>query len=238
MTATPMLPSADSLDTLLHFMATNEIDDPKIYRHLCPSTPHRLSRLVKALDRINNATYVPNTFKACTSAKSFKSHQSRLKGKVFEAITKEVLASVKCFSVTPNVQTNTNEIDILVALGPTSSCVPALRMWGTHFVCECKFHDTHVTTTWVGKLNTVLQTHSATVGLLISKKGIASAGRGTQIHHQLQILAISPQPKFIIPIDFSDLQRCIAGENILSLVISRFIEARAGVAKFAALCAA
>ena len=152
MTANPILPATDSLDTLLQFMATNQIDDPKIYRHLCPDTTSRLSRLVKALDRISTAIYQPNAFKACTSARSFKSHQSRLKGKVFEAITREVLESVKCFSVTPNVQTNTNEIDILVALGPSSSWVPALRMWGTHFVCECKFHETHVTTTWVGKL--------------------------------------------------------------------------------------
>lgn len=235
MTANPILPATDSLDTLLQFMAANEIDDPKIYRHLCPSTPRRLERLVRALDRISNATYQPNTFKACTSVKSFKSYQSRLKGKVFEAITREVIDSVKCFSVTPNVQTNTNEIDILVALGPTSSWVPALRMWGTHFICECKFHETHVSNTWVSKLNTVLQTHGATVGLLISKKGIASTGRGTAIHHQLQMLAISPQARFVIPIDFSDIQRCIAGDNILSLIVSRFIEARVGIAKFTTL---
>ena len=238
MTATPALPFSDSLDSLLCILATNNIDDPTIYRHLCPRHPARLKRQVAALERVAEATYVPGAFTKVDSPKSFKSAQSRLKGKLFERITEEVLKAVTCFSVEKNLQTSTNEIDVLVSLGPSSSIVPALRMWGTHFICECKFHDSHVSTTWVGKLSTLLETHGASVGILISKKGIAHTGRGRQICHLIEKLAIKPSPTFIVTLDFADLQRCIAGDNVLELIVRRFIEVKASIARLTALTAA
>lgn len=238
MTAAPLLPFSDSLDSLLCILATHNIDDPKIYRHLCPRSPARLKRQVAALERVANAKYVPGAFAKVTSSKAFKSAQSRLKGKLFERITEEVLKAVTCFSVRTNIQTSTNEVDVLVTLGPSSTIVPALRMWGTHFICECKFHDSHVSTTWVGKLSTLLATHGASVGILISKKGIAETGRGRQICHLIEKLAIKPSPTFIVTLDFADLRGCIAGDNVLELIVRRFIEVRTSTAKLTALIAA
>ncbi len=237
MTATPTLPNSDSLDTLLHYLSSHQIDDPKIYNHLCTRDTRRLNSLLRALNRTERAQHKPTKHRSRASSRSFKSYQSGLKGKIYEQIAKEILSSVKCFTASTNVQTTTNEIDILVELGPSATWVPALRLWGSHFVCECKFHDTHLTTTWVGKLNTVLQTHNVSVGLLISKKGIAGTGRGTQIHHLLQLLAVATPARFIIPIDFSDIQRYLTGENILSLITRRYVEAKSGIAKFATLAA-
>lgn len=243
MTATPTFPTIDSIDTLLNFLSANCIDDPRIYEHLCPTPPKNLESLIRALERTIDATYKAPSAGAAAHKKrptkaSFQSHQSAMKGKLFERIATELLKSIKCFEAYTNVHTSTNEIDILVTLGNSANWISTLRHWGTHFVCECKFHDKHISTNWVGKLNTVLTTHGAHVGILISKKGIAPIGRGTQIRHQLQLLAVAPPPHFIIPLDFADLRRCAAGENLLSLLSKRFVEVRTGAVNFAALMAA
>lgn len=236
---TAMLPlgvNPDGIDTLLKFMHANNIDDDRIYSHLCPTASSRLARLLKCVERVSKAKYRPKAFNF-NSEKSFRSAQGRLKGKIFEAVTTELLSSVSCFKTYTNIQTTTNEIDVLVEVGPTGLFAPALRDWGTHFVCECKFHESHVSTTWVGKLATLLQLHNAKVGLLISKKGIAPSGRGANIHHHIQMIGVSALQKIILPIDFSDIERCANGENILHMIVRRFIEARSAIAKFSVLSA-
>lgn len=240
MTAMLPFPSIDSMDTLLDFLSANGIDDYKIYEHLCPQPPKNVSHIIRALDRVTRASFKARPAGTEPHGRrpnknSFRSYQSTLKGKLFERLATELISSVKCFTTYSNLPSATNELDILVTLGNSSSWVRAMQNWGTHFICECKFHDTHITNTWVGKLNTVLLTHGATVGLLISKKGIAPIGRGTQIRHQLQLLAVATPSHFIIPLSFEDLLRCAAGENLLALISKKYVEVRTGVANFAAL---
>jgi hypothetical protein len=220
----------DSLEHVFAYLAEKENDD-FVYEILTRPLPSSLSTIIKRLEYVDSAKKQDR--RRGKTTKQFESQRSRLKGGLYERLVEKVVGSVKCFSTWRSVHTSTNELDILVMLGPTANWVPALREWGTHCVCECKYHSTHVSTDWVTKLNTVLQTHSASVGLLFSRKGIATTGRGLQIRHLQQLLAVSGSPRFIICLSWDDLISCCNGENFLKLASVRFVEMRAGVQRLA-----
>lgn len=222
----------DSLEAVLDYLAQNNTDDDKIYQSLAQLDAVRLRRTMRGLARVEAAAWrarkTPRP-KGKRDKAAFEGQRSALKGRLYEQLVKLVVDGVQCFASVANVHSSTNELDILVVLGPRALWVPAMREWGSHCVCECKYHNSHISTDWVTKLNTVLQTHHARVGLLFSRKGVAATGRGTHIRHALQLLAAGRDPRFIIPLTWDDLMRCTDGENFLKLVVHRYIEITAGL---------
>ena len=217
----------DSLDAYLDFMVKHNIDDAKIYSHFAQIDVQRLGMLLRRLERVEDAR--PPRGRRATS---FRAKQSNLKGRIYEQLVETLVSGVRCFETWTRVGSSTNELDILVVLGPSAKHVPAMRSWDTHCICECKYHSTYVQNDWVSKFNTVLQTHGAHVGLLFSRKGIASAGNGVKIRTLLQMLANSASPTFIMSIDWNDLLECAGGKNFLQLISERFVEIRVGSRKF------
>ncbi|VEB41384.1 Uncharacterised protein [Chromobacterium violaceum] len=221
-------PIATDVNSILNFI--REMDsmgtDPGIvlYDGLFKINKERLKLYNKMLDVVENAKYKKEISRK--SKKDFEAQKSRLKGKLLEIITKMLLDSCKCFGTKKNVHTSTNEIDILVSLNPLSLVVPALRRWGTHCIAECKFHDSYVTIGWVSKLHTVMTTHGASVGMLFSKKGIATTGRGVNIRHALQMLSLSNA--YIIPFDRRDIVNVINGKNFLCALHDNYVETQIG----------
>lgn len=227
--------SSDSLDFLIEQLALNDLDDEKIFAHFCTVDKKKLKAKLKALQKISDLPYKAGG--KWPSKKSFESDRNARKGKIFERLAAELLRGIKCFGVSHNVHTSTNEIDILVGLGPSANFVPALKQWGTHFICECKFHQTHISTTWVDKLRGVMQKHGANASLLISKKGIAKNGPGAGIRQSLQLYAAMTPSSYILPLDFEDLTNCVNGENLLQLINKRHIEIRTSTAILTAIAA-
>lgn len=134
------------------------------------------------------------------------------------------------FNKWERIQTPTNEIDILLVLGPRCRFFPALRDWGAYSICECKSNEDTFSVTWVDKLAGVLEKHGATVGLVMSQrtpKGRGNAGRALR---SLQDYAIAG--RIIVLVDLTDIQRCIAGENALHLVCTRYVETRLRLKKY------
>lgn len=215
----------DSLTQVLEFLFEHDANDDLLYSHLERIDGPRLRKIIDRLGRVDAATVRG----AAKAKKAFEGQRSALKGRLYEQLVVAIVDGVQCFISWSNVQTTTNELDVLVMLGPRSRWIPAMRDWGSHCICECKYHATHVSTNWVSKLNTVLQTHGASVGILFSKKGVATKGRGTQVRHTLQLLAAGPTPRFIICLDWADLVACANGERFLPTVAARYIEARAGL---------
>jgi len=112
-------------------------------------------------------------------------------------------------------------------MGPTSAIVPAFRDWGTHFICECKFHDKGVSVEWIQKLESLLGTHGSKVGLLISKKPISKGTRGN-IPHMLQLFAM--KGTYILCLSREDLDKCAAGDGIIQILVDRYISIQMGIA--------
>ena len=218
--------SIDSLDSYLEYMTANDIDDVRIYEHLARVNVRRIEMLLARLRKVEAAPSPRGR-----GAASFRSRRSDLKGRVYEQVVQVLVDGVKCFDSYSRISSSTNELDLLVVLGPSATFVPALRSWNTHCICECKFHTTYVQNDWVSKLNTVLSTHGAPVGLLFSRKGIATAGNGARIRSLLQLLANGQQPSFILCLDWIDLESCVAGKNFLQLISERFVEVRTGSRK-------
>lgn len=219
------VPAPDSLAEVLEYLFEHDADQEVLYSYLEQIDRERLRRVIGRLNRIETATIR----RKGKTRKAFEGQRSSIKGKLYEDLVATVVNGVQFFTSWRNVQSSTNELDFLIMLGPKARWIPAMRGWGDHCICECKYHATHVSTNWVTKLNTVLQMHGAAVGILFSKKGVAPKGRGSQIRHTLQLLAAGPTPTFILCVDFDDLLACANGEKFCRMVSARYMEVQAGL---------
>jgi hypothetical protein len=223
--------SALTLEEFLDFGIRNKIDDPKICDYLTgPIDQTAIDETIARIDEINHRPKPDGM-----SAKSFESLKNQQSGDEFEKLVGLVLKSVKPFQAWNKVGTPLNELDWLVVLGPTAIHHPAIREWGTHFICECKFGAQSVSVTWVGKLNTVLETHSANVGLLMSSKSISKKGRATAVRYQLQMLAARTPSRIIVCLSTEEIRSSLADRKFLQLIAQRYVEAKVGAAPLIAM---
>lgn len=193
-----------------------------IYRYLSPPLPPKcVTKWLNRIKRIEDAKRPKGT-----SAQSWQGEKNRLKGKAFEALIRTVMKSVPSFTVWKNVNTTTNEIDLLIQVGLGIQVSPIVRQWGSHFLCECKLVNTGINATWVGKLNSVLELHNSEVGILVSSNGAPKGRVKTQIHMH----AFKTPPRVIVCISLAELQECENGRNFLHLLSTRYVEAKTGAA--------
>lgn len=164
------------------------------------------------------------------SAASWRSRQSDIKARLFERLVGLFLTASKPFQAYNRLNTPTNEIDWLVLFGPLQNSVPSFREWGPHFICECKFTQSNVKSEWIGKLNTLLETHGGSVALLISQKVIqGNRGQAAQAKRLAQDLSLL-NDRHIISLSFDDLDSCVhGGVNFIQLLNVRFTEFRARI---------
>jgi hypothetical protein len=209
-----------NLQQWLEMAASNDVDEIAIYEFLSPPLPANLvSRWLNRIQRIENAPKPDNA-----SAAQWRGKISKAKGHAFERLIVAILKTVRFFKSWKNVTTTVNEIDILVEIGMGCQISPVLRQWGTHFICECKLVADSINATWIGKLNTVLETHNSNVGVLVAAKGPPRGKAKTQIH----ILTLMSPPRVIVCISRADLEACQNGGNFLRLITARYLEARTG----------
>ncbi|OEZ63185.1 hypothetical protein [Duganella sp. HH105] len=221
--------AATTLEDVINFIAKSGIDNPAIWSHLDRTNTVIVNKLLIELDAAESETYDKAVHTTVTKAQ-FEALKSGKKGKVFENLTIELMAGLTCFGVRSDVTTDVNQLDLLVSLEPNSSIVPALRNWGSHIICECKFHDTGVSVTWVEKLHSILRTHKAKVGILISKKGISKVGRGASVVHLLHMLAVDNC--HVICLSREDLNNCAAKGGLLKLLVDRYVAIGNGIPQF------
>jgi hypothetical protein len=231
MTGMPLATSTaadSSLATIVDFLRKKPVESSDIYALLDRTDRSLLARLLTEVDAID-ATVFDKAANPGKTAKQFETEKSGKKGKVFEEIAKTFLSGVTCFDVNPNIVSSTNQIDVLVTLGPMALAVPIFHKWGTHFVCECKFHNKGVSIEWIQKLESLLGTHGANVGILVSKKPISKGTRGN-IAHALQLYAM--KGVYIICLSREDLDKCAAGDGLIPMLVNRFVSVQMGVANF------
>jgi hypothetical protein len=204
----------------VEYALENGVNEDLIYNYLSPPFPPKsVSRWIARFNRIENAAKPPAVKPA-----QWKGKKSRIKGRAFENMARSVIRCVPSLSVWQNVATTTNEIDLLVRIGLAIQVSPIVRQWGSHFICECKLVNQGINSTWVGKLNSVLELHGSEVGLLISSQGPPKGKVKTQIHMH----AFKTPPRVIVCISLAELQECENGRNFLRLISTRYIEAKTG----------
>ena len=209
-----------TLDQWIEFALQNNVDEDAIYQYLSPPLPPKsVTKWLARIRRIENAPRPKGV-----SAKAWLGKRSRLKGRAFEALMRSVMRSVPSFTVWKNVNTTTNEIDLLIKIGLAIQVSPIVRQWGSHFLCECKLVNSGINATWVGKLNSVLELHSSEVGILVSAHGAPKGKVKTQIHMH----AFKTPPRIIVCISLAELQECENGRNFLHLLSTRYVEAKTG----------
>lgn len=230
-TTSAVAPAVDSsLLSIIEYMKKNPVDNADVYALLDRTDRVALSKLLADIDAVDALKY-DRAIHVGKTSRQFETEKSGKKGKIFEEIAKNFLSGVACFEVSPNIVTSTNQLDVLVTLGPWSNAVPIFQKWGTHFVCECKFHDKGVSIEWIQKLESLLGTHGANVGLLVSKKPPSKTSRGN-IPHALQLYAM--KGVYIICISRNDLDKIAAGEGLISIIVKRYLAVQMGVANIMA----
>jgi hypothetical protein len=217
--------NADSFEQALEYMNTQQVDDAKIYSFLSQVDTARVACWLSRLDRVVAAKKPDDP---SITDKKWTGRKNAIKGKIFERLVGAILCGIKGFDTWKDVTTTTNQLDMLVHLGPTAQFSPALREWGTHFICECKFEDKAIGVTWIGKLNTVLQSHLARVGVFVSRRGIANGGPGKKARNLIRTLALMTPSRFILSLDRPDLERCIAGQNLAELLSRKYVGTKIG----------
>jgi hypothetical protein len=220
------LSPALTLDVVLAYLIENKVDDPLVYDYLTRTVDQaqfdHWTRRIAKIESINRPVGV--------SQKSWEGRTNEVKGRCFERIGGLLLSSAKPFSLHSRVATTVSEIDWLVTLGPSAAWLPATREWGTHFVCECKFGRQKINSGWIGKLNTVLENHSAGVGLLISSRGLGKGGGSQKLLFQLQLLASKTPSKVIICMNTEEVRENVARRNFLRSLCERYVQVKIGAA--------
>lgn len=218
-----------TLDVVIQFIVDNGIDDPRIYAYLTRHVDRaKMDHWARRIERIN-AIKKPNGI----SPKVWEGRTNELKGRCFEKIGGVLLSSAKPFHSYKRVVSTTNEIDWLVELGPSAKWIPATSEWGTHFICECKFGRQRINAGWIGKLNTTLIGHSASVGLLISTQGLGQKG-SQKLRFQLQLIAAAAK-RVIICINTEEMRKSIEEGNFLRLICQRYVQTKVGATNLAGL---
>jgi hypothetical protein len=215
----------DSLAAALDFIVKNNVDHDCLYAQLAPSNLARVQRYLRRFDSIR-AKAQPVT--SPKSKRSWIAQQNNLKGRCFEQVMRSLLPTV--FQTWSRIQTPTNELDILVELGPKCGFFPSLREWGSHSICECKSNQDTFSVTWVDKLAGVLDKHAARVGIVMGTRAPRNKGNGRRALESIRLYAI--KNRTIIILDLDDVNRCLGGANALKLIVRRYIEIRTGTEKY------
>ena len=218
-----------SVEDLLLFLQTHGSSNAAIYNLIYEKVDAaRFNQLYTRIERVEAAQRPAD---GTYTVGSWRSRQSDTKARIFEELVGLFLRASKPFQAYNRLNTPTNEIDWLVVFGPLQNTVPSFREWGPHFICECKFTKGNVKSEWVGKLNTLLQTHGACVAILISHKVIqGSRGEAAQAKRLAQDLSIMENPKFILSISFDDLNNCVAtNQNFIHMLNLRYTELRSRI---------
>jgi hypothetical protein len=216
-----------TLADLLQYMVNNPVDSKQIFDYLCTGFNNtEYSKIVAEIEAINTSKRPADKTTA-----QWEGEKNAAKGHLFEKLMSVVLKSVEPFSTWNNVHTTTSEIDIVVEIGPSGTFIPALREWGTHFLCECKFSHEHVSIQWVTNLNTVMQTHNARIALLFATRGVSGRGNGAKAKRLIEDLSIMTPARFIVCVDSTDLKSCGQGQNFLWLISHRYMEVKANTGR-------
>lgn len=217
--------SADSLAALIKALQDAPVENDAIYAYLSSVDGALLSNQIATFRAIDAET--PPAGQSRHETKQWSSAKHQRKGLAFEAILGTLLMpGGRCFTSWQRLQTDTNEIDYLVALEPKSGIIPVLREWGTHFICECKSTEAF-STTWLEKLFAILNFNAAKVGLVLSKKRPSKHGNGARAHSTILRSAILG--RILLTFDLEDVESCANGTNFLLLLRDRYIEVRTGV---------
>ena len=226
-----MTTNSDTLEAWLKFMAQEDLSDPRIFEIIVPIDKPKLKSAVSRFEKVQGLD--ANKRAAGKSKASWISQQNEAKGKCFELIMRVLLPPHTAFLPWQDVTTSTNELDFLVKLTTKSKCIRLFDKWGTHFICECKSEKGYFSVTWVDKLFSVLTTHNSYAGILVSQKGPSKTGGGRQATNKIRMLAIAG--KVILVVDMEDIQECINGTHILTLLTDKYISTTTGASKFALL---
>src|ERR1700730_11335309 len=181
-------------------MAQEDLSDPRIFEIIVPIDLSKLKHAISRFEKVQNLSAEKRG--SGKSKASWVSQQNEAKGKCFELIMRVLLPAHTAFMPWQDVTTTTNELDFLVALTTKSKCIRLFDKWGTHFICECKSEKGYFSVTWVDKLFSVLTTHNAYAGIIVSQRGPSKTGGGRQALDKIRMLAIAG--KIILTMDMDD----------------------------------
>lgn len=210
---------------VIQYLSDHDDYDDAIYELLAPVDTAKLQMLINRLEKVEGFS----TPKVGESVQKFNGRKSVAKGKIYERLVAKLCEGVKAFETARDVTSELNQLDILITFSPIGVNSSPFKEWGTHCICECKFHSSGFDGEWLHKLQSVLQLHGAKVGMLFCRKGISNTGAGARLKNKLHFMAGRFPPSIILTMDWDDLKQCANGTNFVKLLNRRYVETLAGV---------
>lgn len=138
------------------------------------------------------------------------------KGTSLENLVTFIIERSVVFEVYRNVQTSSNEIDVLVRLNKRGQVLKAngLVNFQDNFLAECKNYNKTVGSTWVGKFYSLLKYTQNEIGILFSYHGLTGSGwnDGTGL---VKKLLLFDKKSYIIDFNISDFELLAEGNTSL-----------------------
>lgn len=158
------------------------------------------------------------TFHKTNSSKA----TTKEKGESLEKIVKFVIEKTGMFETYENVQTSSNEIDILARLNSRGKYFKAqgLLDFENTFLSECKNYNKKVDVTWVGKFYTLMKYTTNELGILFSYKGL-SGKNWNDATGLIKKLHLYDKDSYIIDFNYKDFLLLSNGVSFLNLIINK-----------------
>lgn len=189
-----------------------------IFAWLCPCRVERLRVLVSRLDKIKTLKR-PSGNKRTRNA--WTGMQSNLVGRVFESLVSELFLESRVSSHRTNVITSTNEIDILLTLGPFSIFVPPFS--GLSCVHgESKCHVRAPKTEWVGELSQ----NAINAGTRLAILFVYCSPRKLDSAFRTNIAITAANGATVVPFGRTQIEEVLAGTPVLDVLCRQHVDAR------------
>lgn len=141
-----------------------------------------------------------------------------LRGRTLEDLCCYLLSCVIPFSITYDLRTPTNQIDILTEVLAFDGHNPFLQGIGQYFASECKNENRPVGVTHVEKFSAVLEHHNLNFGIIFSRKGLTGLSNFREAHRFI-VFFLARTNKRILNITYEDIKRMLETRlNFLSLL--------------------
>jgi hypothetical protein len=206
--------TADTLQDLLSVLTSTGQQDlnAQIFEFIAPVD--RAAFTVKH-SALQAALAMPSGTKVQKGAKS------AAVGKAFEELVIAMLKDSKAIQYKNNIRTTVAEVDFLIAVLPSGSCVPMLRQSGTHILGEAKCYTSSPKTEWVTELVGLMALHKTTTAILF----LGSKAKKLQREIKVAIAIAAAKGAMVVPFGQTQIDKVAQGGNFLMLLSEQYVSA-------------
>lgn len=155
-------------------------------------------------------------------------HTTKNKGDALEELVNRmfVYGGNPLLTITQNVRTSTNEIDLLIDWTDFARAIGFNNYYSelsNGFLCECKYYNKKVSVTYIGKFYSLLKSSNTKIGLFFTWSGVTGRSNWSDSIGLIKKIALKDEI-YIIDFDQKDYDLISQGKkNVFSLIHDKYL---------------